>query len=73
MLLLESSPILITGGARGRGAAIARSLHRHGASVFVNYHQSETAAQALVAELGERAWALQADVRDAAQVQAMMA
>lgn len=73
MLLLESSPILITGGARGLGAAIARSLHRHGASVVVNYHQSETAAQALVAELGERAWALQADVRDAAQVHAMVA
>jgi 3-oxoacyl-[acyl-carrier protein] reductase len=73
MLLLDSSPILITGGARGLGASIARILHRHGASVVINYHQSETAAHALVAELGKRAWALQADVRDVAQVQAMVA
>lgn len=73
MLLLDASPILITGGARGLGACIARSLHRHGASVVINYHQSETDAHALVTELGERAWALQADVRDAAQVQAMVA
>ena len=73
MPLLDASPILVTGGARGLGTAIARSLHRHGASVVINYHQSEQAAHALVAELGERAWALQADVRDAAQVQAMVA
>ncbi len=73
MSLLDASPILVTGGARGLGAAIARSLHRHGASVVINYHQSEEAAHALVAELGERAWALQADVRIAAQVQAMVA
>jgi 3-oxoacyl-[acyl-carrier protein] reductase len=72
-MLLDSSPILVTGGARGLGAAIVRSLHRHGASVVINYHQSEQAAHALVAELGERAWALQADVRDAAQVQALVA
>jgi 3-oxoacyl-[acyl-carrier protein] reductase len=73
MLLLDSFPILITDGARGLGASIARILHRHGALVVINYHQSETAAHALVAELGERAWALQADVRDVAQVQAMVA
>lgn len=73
MPLLDACPILVTGGARGLGAAIARSLHRHGASVVINYHQSEKAAQSLVAELGDRAWALQADVRDAAQVQAMVA
>lgn len=73
MLLLDSSPILVTGGARGLGAAIARSLHRHGASVIINYHQSEQAANTLVAELGERAWALRADVRDAGQVQSMVA
>lgn len=72
-MLLDSSPILVTGGARGLGAAITRSLHRHGASVVINYHQSEQAAHALVAELGERAWALQADVRDAAQVQSLVA
>ena len=72
-MLLDSSPILVTGGARGLGAAIVRSLHQHGATVIINYHRSEKAANALVAELGGRAWALQADVRNASEVRALVA
>lgn len=70
--MLEHTTLLITGASRGLGAAIARSAHRHGARVVVNYWQSEEAAQALVTELGERALAVRADVRSAGEVQAMV-
>ena len=70
--MLEHTTLLITGASRGLGAAIARSAHRHGARVIVNYWQSKKAAQALVAELGERALAVCADVRSADEVQAMV-
>lgn len=70
--MLEQTTVLITGASRGLGAAIARSAHRHGARVVVNYWQSEDAAHALVTALGERALAIRADVRSAAEVQAMV-
>ncbi|MBN3726477.1 3-oxoacyl-ACP reductase [Burkholderia sp. Ac-20379] len=69
---LSEQWVLVTGGARGLGASIARSLAREGAGVIVNYLHSEAAAEALVAELGPRAIALQADVTDAAQVRRMV-
>ncbi|MDR3430193.1 3-oxoacyl-ACP reductase [Silvimonas sp.] len=68
---LSEQWVLVTGGARGLGASITRALAREGAGVIINYHQSAAAAQALAAELGPRAIALQADVTDAAQVQAL--
>lgn len=64
--------VLVTGGARGLGAAITRALAREGAGVIINYHQSAAAAQSLVRELGPRAIALQADVTDAAAVRELM-
>ena len=70
--MLDHTTLLITGASRGLGAAIARSAYRHGARVVINYWQSEGAALALVAELGERAHAIYADVRSAAEVQAMV-
>ncbi|WP_414448436.1 3-oxoacyl-ACP reductase [Burkholderia sp. 22PA0099] len=69
---LSEQWVLVTGGARGLGASIARSLVREGAGVIVNYLNSEAAATALAAELGPRAIALQADVTDAAQVRRMV-
>jgi pteridine reductase len=43
--------VLITGGAKRVGAAIARELHRHGASIMLHYHTSAAQAQALQDEL----------------------
>ncbi|PLP96516.1 3-oxoacyl-ACP reductase [Cupriavidus pauculus] len=57
--------VLVTGGARGLGAAIVRALAREGANVVINYRRSEEQARALAQELGPRAVALQADVTDA--------
>ena len=60
---------LITGASRGIGAAAARTLARDGWRVIINYNRSKDAAEALAAELG--GIAVQADVSDFAQVQAM--
>ena len=43
--------VLITGGARRVGAAVARRLHAAGARVCVHYRSSQTEAHALHAEL----------------------
>jgi 3-oxoacyl-[acyl-carrier protein] reductase len=67
-MLLSEQWVLVTGGARGLGAAITHALAREGAGVIVNYRQSEQAARALADELGPRVIALQADVTDATEV-----
>jgi NAD(P)-dependent dehydrogenase (short-subunit alcohol dehydrogenase family) len=57
---------LVTGGSRGIGAAIVRSLHAAGAGVAFSYLRDERSAAALVSELGsDSVFALQADVGDA--------
>jgi len=60
---------LITGGAKGIGAAISRELAASGWRAVINYHTSERAAHALAAEIG--GLAIGADVRDRDQVMAM--
>ncbi|KRG66131.1 3-ketoacyl-ACP reductase [Stenotrophomonas humi] len=70
---LSDQLVLITGAGRGLGAALARAFVREGASVIVNFCSSRDAANALASELGSRALALQADVRDRQQVDAMIA
>lgn len=62
---LKGKTVLVTGGSRGIGAATVRALHRAGATVVFTYKSSERAARAIVAELGERAHALRADLRNA--------
>jgi NAD(P)-dependent dehydrogenase (short-subunit alcohol dehydrogenase family) len=68
--------LLVTGGSRGIGAAIARAAGRAGYRVGVNYHRSEGAANEVVADIraaGGEAVALKADVGDLDQVVAMFA
>lgn len=43
--------VLVTGGAKRLGAAMARRLHAAGADIVVHYHRSRPAADELVAEL----------------------
>ncbi len=65
---------LITGGARGIGAAAARALAEDGHRVFINYVNSTQAATELAEEIknnGGEAYPAQADVRNDDQVSAM--
>ncbi len=63
MFDLSGQTALVTGGSGGIGGAIARALHRQGATVAVAGRRNAALA-ALVAELGERAHALTADLAD---------
>lgn len=75
MIDLSEKVALVTGSSRGIGRAIAVQLADLGADVVVNYHRSTDAAQEVATEirdLGRQALAIQADVRDANAVTAMM-
>jgi 3-oxoacyl-[acyl-carrier protein] reductase len=68
MSTLTDRSVLVTGGSRGIGAAIARRLARDGANVAVTYVSSRDKADAVVSEieaLGRRGLAIQADAADA--------
>jgi 3-oxoacyl-[acyl-carrier protein] reductase len=67
---------LVTGGSRGIGRAICRSLAARGVHVVINYRQDDDAAAALAAELhaaGHHASCSRADVADPEAVRAMFA
>lgn len=72
----DTTTVLVTGGSRGIGAAACRLLAAQGHAIAVNYARDAAAAEALVARIqadGGRALAMQADVADAGQVEAMFA
>lgn len=61
---LTGKAVLVTGGAQGIGAQVARQLVGYGARVAVVDRDAE-AARRLVAELGDSATAIEADVTSA--------
>jgi NAD(P)-dependent dehydrogenase (short-subunit alcohol dehydrogenase family) len=64
---LSGKRALVTGAARGIGAAIAKELAHKGANVAITYEKSADAAAALIRsieELGRKAIAIQADSAD---------
>lgn len=61
--------VLITGGSRGIGAAIAEKFAAQGDTVVINYRTNDAAAQAVAQKTG--ALAIKADVSDSADVTAM--
>ena len=69
---LEGKVVVVTGGSRGIGAAIAKRLAADGASVAITYAKDVKAASAVVKAIerdGGKAVAIQAD---AADVKALM-
>ncbi|MEO8592815.1 MAG: SDR family oxidoreductase [Candidatus Solibacter sp.] len=72
---LSERVVLVTGGGRGIGAAVAKVLARLGATIVVNYRRDAASAVALVDELragGGRAIAAQADVMDVAGIRGVL-
>lgn len=73
---LSGKTALVTGGSQGLGRCTATRLHAAGATVAVNYFpdplgSNREHAEEVVAELGERAFAVGGDVRDVADVSRM--
>lgn len=63
----RGASVLVSGGSRGVGSAIAREFARRGADVAILYRSSARSAEELVAEIektGGRAIALQVDLTD---------
>lgn len=73
---LKGKTALVTGGAAGIGAGIARRLASEGAGVFISYHSHAEEAEALVSEIraeGCVSGAIKADVTKPDDVRAMVA
>lgn len=67
---------LVTGGSRGIGAAIAKTLGNAGFKVALIYNQSKSEAEAVVEKIkpveNAKAIAIQADLQDARQTKSML-
>jgi 3-oxoacyl-[acyl-carrier protein] reductase len=72
---LKNRVVLVTGGSRGIGAAVAIALAKAGADVAVNYRERAAAANGVcheIAGIGRKAIAVQADVSVSADVRRMI-
>jgi NAD(P)-dependent dehydrogenase (short-subunit alcohol dehydrogenase family) len=75
MLDLTGQVALVSGGSRGIGAAICRTLAAAGAKIAVNYRSNQAAALEVCRDIEARggiARSFAADVSDAAQVSALV-
>jgi 3-oxoacyl-[acyl-carrier protein] reductase len=71
MFDLTGKTALVTGATGGLGSAIARALHRQGASVVLSGTRAEV-LEALAGELGERVFTAPCNLSDAAAVDALV-
>lgn len=74
-MLLDGQVVLVTGGSRGIGRAVALACAREGAHVVINYAGNVKAAQSVVEEIsdmGRKCLAVQADVSKASDVERLV-
>lgn len=72
-VVMMTRVVLVTGGSRGLGASIVKTLAGQGFRVVINYYQSKDAAEKLVSEIGKgNAIAIQADVTNREEVDHMI-
>ena len=67
-LPISEQTVLITGAGRGLGSSIAKSFHREGAKVIINYRKSYKSAKRLSDSLGDKAILMQGDIRNKKEV-----
>ena len=67
-LPINEQTVLITGAGRGLGSAIAKSFHREGAKVIINYRKSYESAQRLSDYLGDNVILIKGDIRNKEEV-----
>ncbi|ELV8647313.1 glucose 1-dehydrogenase [Vibrio fluvialis] len=68
--------VIVTGGSRGIGAATSELLAKQGYAVCVNYRANQASADQVVgaiSDMGGRAFAMQADVANEQEVEALFA
>ncbi|ELL9329443.1 glucose 1-dehydrogenase [Vibrio fluvialis] len=68
--------VIVTGGSRGIGAATSKLLAKQGYAVCVNYRANQANADQVVGaitDMGGRAFAMQADVANEQEVEALFA
>ncbi|ELO1772391.1 glucose 1-dehydrogenase [Vibrio fluvialis] len=68
--------VIVTGGSRGIGAATSKLLAKQGYAVCVNYRANQASADQVVGAItgmGGRAFAMQADVANEQEVEALFA
>jgi len=65
---LKGKIVLVTGGSRGIGAAIAKELGASGATVALHFRKNEAEAQNIVQTIGNASRAFQANLANAKEV-----
>ncbi|GAA1270950.1 SDR family oxidoreductase [Pseudonocardia aurantiaca] len=68
---MDRPVVLVTGGSRGIGAAVARLASRAGYAVVIGYHSDDAAAEKVLAELDGPGTTIRADVGSEAAVEQM--
>ena len=67
-LSLQNQTVFISGSGRGLGSEIAKSFHKEGANVVINYRKSFKNAEELAKKLGKKAFLLKGDIRNKNEV-----